>query len=506
MTVLQISLQMIADELEEEAVSFLLLGDDVRTPQFNGIQFFCGQKTEHDQLYIINADYTDQFPINEYSFISTQRIFGNASCINDVHCSDMELLNHLLRIFEKYHRFENDLNNVITGGGNLEELCRIGSAFFRNPIYIHDAYFNVIALPAWIQGMINFSYNEETKTYNIPLNMIEDFKFNDAYRKTMTMHHAGIWGNDQYPYEMRSLYANLWDENDYRGRILVNELNTPLRESQHYLIEFLAEKAVELLRQGSRNARSSIKDYEKTMRSLLLDNRAHPRDMNTLMTTLEWKEKDTYLCTCLESQDTDIIITSENVFRSALASIFPNSILFFEERRLFMIQNLTKYKGSAADVRHSIAPLARDSLMYGGMSAPTAGIYNLPYAYRQAGIALDYASTWKNAQWVVPFENCALAYLRDHIEVNLPPEYLAAHALQELKKHDEAKGSDFYHTLRTYLECERNIPKTSAALIIHRTTLLYRLEKIEELIHLHLEDPDERLYLLISFRLLEGEA
>ena len=81
---------------------------------------------------------------------------------------------------------------------------------------------------------------------------------------------------------------------------------------------------------------------------------------------------------------------------------------------------------------------------------------------------------------------------------------MVAHpVLHQLLEHDAASGTQYYDTLRTYLECERSIPMTAAALIIHRTTLTYRLGKIQELTRLNLDDPNLRLYLLLSYQLLE---
>ncbi len=41
-------------------------------------------------------------------------------------------------------------------------------------------------------------------------------------------------------------------------------------------------------------------------------------------------------------------------------------------------------------------------------------------------------------------------------------------------------------------------------MIIHRTTLVYRLKKIQSMTSINLDDPEERLYLLLSLRLLES--
>ena len=45
---------------------------------------------------------------------------------------------------------------------------------------------------------------------------------------------------------------------------------------------------------------------------------------------------------------------------------------------------------------------------------------------------------------------------------------------------------------------------TAHALYIHRSTLTYRLEKMQELTGIDLADPDTRLYLQISIKLLES--
>ena len=56
-----------------------------------------------------------------------------------------------------------------------------------------------------------------------------------------------------------------------------------------------------------------------------------------------------------------------------------------------------------------------------------------------------------------------------------------------------------------YLEENLNATQTARELYIHRSTLLYRLERIREILDSDLTDPDELLYLNFSFRLLEQE-
>lgn len=76
-------------------------------------------------------------------------------------------------------------------------------------------------------------------------------------------------------------------------------------------------------------------------------------------------------------------------------------------------------------------------------------------------------------------------------------------ALAFLRDYDEKNHTDFYLTLKTYLENERSYAATSKALSLHRNTLLYRIERIQALLGLDLDSNQVRLHLCISFALAE---
>ena len=70
---------------------------------------------------------------------------------------------------------------------------------------------------------------------------------------------------------------------------------------------------------------------------------------------------------------------------------------------------------------------------------------------------------------------------------------------------DSSTGTQLNETLRVYLQNHQSATKTAAALYIHRSTLLYRIEKIEAALKSDLTDPDELLYLMLSFYLMDQE-
>lgn len=72
-------------------------------------------------------------------------------------------------------------------------------------------------------------------------------------------------------------------------------------------------------------------------------------------------------------------------------------------------------------------------------------------------------------------------------------------ALKILKQYDEKNSTFLYETLRKYIECQYNATQTAAALFIHRNSLSYRMEKIEELTRISLNDSNQLFHITSSF-------
>ena len=116
---------------------------------------------------------------------------------------------------------------------------------------------------------------------------------------------------------------------------------------------------------------------------------------------------------------------------------------------------------------------------------------------------MSYANGVRSNAWLISFEDCTLEYIERSVLKTMPLQLLVAPYLYKLRAIDRDRGTEYYQTLRAWLLNERSIPKTAEALIVHRTTLTYRLEKLREIIPIDLDDPQLRLYLLLSYHMLD---
>jgi sugar diacid utilization regulator len=103
------------------------------------------------------------------------------------------------------------------------------------------------------------------------------------------------------------------------------------------------------------------------------------------------------------------------------------------------------------------------------------------------------------------FDDIALDYLLDRCRGELPKELVCARRILSLKQFDELHNTDYFHTLQVYVKNHLNAVQTAKLLFIHRSTFLYRMEKIKEILHIDLDDYDTLLYVMITFKIMESD-
>jgi GAF domain-containing protein len=72
--------------------------------------------------------------------------------------------------------------------------------------------------------------------------------------------------------------------------------------------------------------------------------------------------------------------------------------------------------------------------------------------------------------------------------------------IARIANYDRRKGTDLLDTLETYLECAGNLTKTSAKLFVHRNTLIQRLERLQSLCDIDMQERSTWLTLQVAIK------
>jgi GAF domain-containing protein len=72
-----------------------------------------------------------------------------------------------------------------------------------------------------------------------------------------------------------------------------------------------------------------------------------------------------------------------------------------------------------------------------------------------------------------------------------------------IANYDKRKGTDLLDTMETYLECAGNLTKTSNRLFVHRNTLIQRLERLQSLCDIDLQERSNWLTLQVAIKVFK---
>lgn len=129
-----------------------------------------------------------------------------------------------------------------------------------------------------------------------------------------------------------------------------------------------------------------------------------------------------------------------------------------------------------------------------GVSLPFSDLPELHNACRQAEFAMQY----QQEAGVRFARDLAFSFLINRMKENTQELSLRHPAKTILGSYDGEKGSELYKTLIVYLENERNMTNAAKSLYIHRNTLTARIDRIQQLLGSTLDNPEERMFILLS--------
>jgi sugar diacid utilization regulator len=135
-----------------------------------------------------------------------------------------------------------------------------------------------------------------------------------------------------------------------------------------------------------------------------------------------------------------------------------------------------------------------------GVGAPCTQPPEFPRSHGQAQFALKMQVATGCPEQVTVFEDLGIYRLLSEIADIGSVEAFIHRWLGALLDYDATKSAQLVETLSCYLECGGNYDLTATMLSLHRSTLRYRLQRIREMSHHDLSDPDTRFNLQLATR------
>lgn len=138
---------------------------------------------------------------------------------------------------------------------------------------------------------------------------------------------------------------------------------------------------------------------------------------------------------------------------------------------------------------------------YVGIGRCNLNAQNIGKSYRQACQVLKLQKNMQNDKGVVAYQDLGIYKLLMDIENQDVINEYYAETIQRLVEYDKLNQTNYCDVLQCYLEHSGSVKETAEAMFVHRNTINYKINKIEEMLNCDLSELDTRLLYSIAFML-----
>lgn len=410
-----------------------------------------------------------------------------------------EFMNDMQEIFDTADGWERKIHDLMLEHAGMERLLQVTFEFLQNPLTVIGLDFTFVAeagskyLPPRARLYTDEGLNVE---------YVNALLQNETYREMADTHETVMF--PAYISGCRSMNRNLFVDEKATHRLILTECRVEITQGVICVLDILSEK-LEFLLAHEEEETDPDRDIEQIFVRVLSDRTADYMQISRELSELGWGGNHEYMCLILQIT----YLNQQNLSTKAICRYIKkklgDSVSFLYQDEIVVFFDLTRLGMNQEEVAGKLVYFIRDTYLKAGYSRVMTGHMNLRRQYVQAKTALDVGSRKKPYLWIHYFSQVAMTYILEQATKRLPGTMICHEGLLELKKHDEENQTQYMETLRVYFEQHLSATQAARELFIHRSTFLYRLDRIREILQSDLDDPEEIFYLELSFRLLEQE-
>lgn len=406
--------------------------------------------------------------------------------------------NRISRIFHDYQHWALTLSDMLARSPSLQELAAVGESFFGNPVLVLDR--NFCLLSKYDPSLqIAWSFHEQTQERMLPEEMISIIKAQSGHQVQAEGSHTFFISDDYLAYNMQFLHMS-------RGNAIftlaVPEIRAPLRRLSLSALSYFAECIHIVLCQSSFHYGHSLR-FEEFVKKLLANEQIEQAVIDQYLLSMHWFNADNYLCLVFEINRWD---RANSVFHSICMNVessFSESFAFVYNDKIVAIINLDRAQLSRDAMIQNLILFLREHLLHVGISYTFFDFSTVISYFKEAEAALEMGRLYAPDLWYYRFEDYVLPYFMHYGTSQINGRHLCHPGLVQLWLYDSKNETELLITLREYLTTGLNATATAKHLFIHRNTLYQRLDKINQIIGADLNDPDTRLFMLMSYSFVD---
>ncbi len=411
--------------------------------------------------------------------------------------------NYVFNVVQGIFEFYNDWTETVQQAiieMDFQKLLDECWFFVGNPVILMDGNNRCLAMCSqYADDEVDFEWNYVAKNHYSSLNFIKKIRRSypliDIYRKNSVQ----ILKKDQTEVYYDTLTTAIYYQDYYCGRLNVlakeREFNYGDVQVINYLLKIITPSLYMLQNEDhlyrSKNIFSELLKGKEVSENLL----------KAQLKYLEWEDDD-IMQVCLVKIPKEYIDHGSaalicNQIRRNTANVYVTAL----KDAVMCLINL-KFTSSDDFVEGIDQMFDKDINYIIGISNIMKGVKHLKWYYEQAKAAVLYRDLWNPGERINYFYSYALYYMLENGDM-FRLYYAMNSDIKMLDDMDQNTGTEWIALLRCFLNNECSLVNTAKALFVHRNTLVYRLNKLSELMCYDWHNDYDRDYMKQSIRLLD---
>ncbi|MEL7647965.1 MAG: helix-turn-helix domain-containing protein [Sedimentibacter sp.] len=480
---------------------------------YKGVQIFESDTVNNDPEYIyINLN---NEKIDLCQDIRQITIITNRGCLDDAdaafekkltiiefveNTSMIKLFNHLQKYFNYLFEWDKKMTCHIRNKESLNVLFEESKDLFKNPVIILDLAFNVIVHSKDFpdsndflnQILIRGSLDKETIE-----SLVQGKFFRENYRNIAKFEPPNRSNTVHY---IKSLFYN----NNKMATFVYYCLNGDATQGQLDFIHMFIQYAEELYNWSNSGIVPCISGWDLFIKEIVLNHEISKEEISRYAKLLKLDYSSRYCVGVIKLKETSVrcikylinIIRSRNPFY--YVSTYDNLIV--------ILYDIKRDKGYEKNIEDRISWLEDFIYKYEGVMGISSTFYCLEdfsNEYKKASVALDLGSKFNKNKCVHKYKDYHIYHMISSVSKDITLDSLCYKKLKKLMDYDMCNNIDNSEILRIYLENDRSVSKTASIKNLHRNSIIYRINQIEDILKIDLDNFNERMRLILTYHAMD---
>lgn len=459
-------------------------------------------RIKEDAVYLVVNP--REFPEEKSSVKSTFLILGRLQeeileqTEHDVICLSRDsalgkIYETLLEHIEKYERWENSLNRILLDGGSVEDICRVSLPFFDNPMFVVSNDLKVLAVEQ--NKLRPFAQKVRGKNgYLCEARVLSLLSGSSTVKKF-----EGGYFNITAENNVATLRMTIVSNQQVCGYVCMDDVVRPFSDGDYTRLCMMQPYILRCITLSPNVQSSAFHRAKSFLSEYLFSENPNSFELRTVISSLEWKNNDSYICCVLHIRSRQESLYMGNYLCGYIEHCHSDVITVQKDETIYILCNLSHMKTDEEKWLSFMRKITSDYGVSVGVGSVFSDSSKIRDYFRQAKAALSFCTESNYPNGIYRFDEYRLQYiLRKGLDA-LPLYTLLTPQLHSFLQEDAENQYENYKILRCYIRNNLNVSETSAELFLHRSSLNYRLDKIKKMLDSDLTDKDEQLYFRLLF-------